>query len=49
MGGSTERGNHTPTAEFNTFADPEALDVVLCAGVPVRMVGLNLTHQALAT
>ena len=49
MGGSTERGNHTPTAEFNTYADPEALDVVLRAGVPVRMVGLNLTHQALAT
>jgi pyrimidine-specific ribonucleoside hydrolase len=49
MGGSTERGNHTPTAEFNTFADPEALDVVLNTGLPVRMVGLNLTHQALAT
>lgn len=49
MGGSTERGNHTPTAEFNSFADPEALDVVLRSGVPVRMVGLNLTHQALAT
>ncbi|MFC5999824.1 nucleoside hydrolase [Quadrisphaera sp. GCM10027208] len=49
MGGSTERGNHTPTAEFNAFADPEALDVVLTSGVPVRMVGLNLTHQALAT
>ncbi|HEY9495000.1 MAG TPA: nucleoside hydrolase [Intrasporangium sp.] len=49
MGGSTERGNHTPTAEFNTFADPEALDLVLNSGLPVRMVGLNLTHQALAT
>lgn len=49
MGGSTERGNHTPAAEFNTYADPEALDVVLSSGVPVRMVGLNLTHQALAT
>ena len=49
MGGSTERGNHTPTAEFNAFADPEALDIVLRAGFPVRMVGLNLTHQALAT
>lgn len=49
MGGSTERGNHTPTAEFNTYADPEALDVVLRSGLPVRMVGLNLTHQALAT
>ncbi|MGA9102536.1 nucleoside hydrolase [Aeromicrobium sp.] len=49
MGGSTSRGNHTPTAEFNTHSDPEALDVVLTSGVPVRMVGLNLTHQALAT
>lgn len=49
MGGSTDRGNHTPTAEFNTFADPEALDVVLRSGLSVRMVGLNLTHQALAT
>jgi len=49
MGGSTERGNHTPTAEFNTYADPEALDIVLRSGLPVRMVGLNLTHQALAT
>ena len=49
MGGSTHRGNHTPAAEFNAHADPEALDIVLNAGVPVRMVGLNLTHQALAT
>ena len=49
MGGSTERGNHTPYAEFNTFADPEALDLVLNAGLTTYMVGLNLTHQALAT
>lgn len=49
MGGSTERGNHTPAAEFNSYADPEALDVVLTSGLPIRMVGLNLTHQALAT
>lgn len=49
MGGSTERGNHTPYAEFNSFADPLALEVVLSAGLPVTMVGLNLTHQALAT
>jgi len=48
MGGSTERGNHTPSAEFNTFADPEALQEVIDSGIPVRMVGLNLTHQALA-
>ena len=49
MGGSVDRGNHTPTAEFNTFADPEALAVVLESGLPIKMVGLNLTHQALAT
>ncbi len=49
MGGSTERGNHTPAAEFNTYVDPEALEVVLRSEIPVRMVGLNLTHQALAT
>ena len=49
MGGSVDRGNHTPTAEFNTYADPEALAVVIESGLPVRMVGLNLTHQALAT
>ncbi len=49
MGGSVDRGNHTPTAEFNAYADPEALAVVLGSGLPVRMVGLNLTHQALAT
>ncbi len=49
MGGSTERGNHTPAAEFNAYADPESLQLVLNSGVPLRMVGLNLTHQALAT
>lgn len=49
MGGSADRGNHTPTAEFNTYSDPEALAIVLASGLPVSMVGLNLTHQALAT
>ena len=49
MGGSVDRGTHTPTAEFNTYADPEALEVVLGSGLPIKMVGLNLTHQALAT
>jgi purine nucleosidase/pyrimidine-specific ribonucleoside hydrolase len=49
MGGSTERGNRTPYAEFNAYTDPEAAAVVLESGVPLTMVGLNLTHQALAT
>jgi purine nucleosidase/pyrimidine-specific ribonucleoside hydrolase len=49
MGGSTDRGNWTPAAEFNIWADPEAADAVFRSGVPVTMCGLNLTHQALAT
>jgi pyrimidine-specific ribonucleoside hydrolase len=49
MGGSTNGGNHTPSAEFNTYADPEALQEVIDSGLAIRMVGLNLTHQALAT
>ena len=49
MGGSTDRGNRTPYAEFNIWVDPEAAERVFASGVPVTMVGLNLTHQALAT
>ena len=49
MGGSYTRGNSTPTAEFNIFADPEAAANVFEADWPVTMVGLDLTHQALAT
>ncbi|MEF3404598.1 nucleoside hydrolase [Agromyces sp. CCNWLW203] len=49
MGGSTERGNATPYAEFNALVDPEALDVVLRSGVRFTMVGLNVTHLALVT
>jgi purine nucleosidase len=49
MGGSTGRGNHAPYAEFNVYVDPEAAERVLASGVPVTMVGLNLTHQAIAT
>jgi purine nucleosidase/pyrimidine-specific ribonucleoside hydrolase len=49
MGGSTERGNTTPYAEFNIYVDPEAAAIVFASGVPVTMVGLNVTHQALVT
>ena len=49
MGGSTGRGNTTPAAEFNIFVDPEAAAIVFESGVPLTMVGLNLTHQARAT
>ncbi|GAA1507852.1 purine nucleosidase/pyrimidine-specific ribonucleoside hydrolase [Agromyces terreus] len=49
MGGSTERGNATPYAEFNALVDPEALALVLGSGVRFTMVGLNVTHRALVT
>jgi purine nucleosidase len=49
MGGSTDRGNRAPYAEFNIWADPEAAARVFASDVPVTMIGLNLTHQALAT
>ena len=49
MGGSTDRGNTTPYGEFNIVTDPEAADVVLRSGLPLTMIGLNVTHLARAT
>jgi inosine-uridine nucleoside N-ribohydrolase len=49
MGGAHTRGNATPAAEFNIFVDPEAAAIVFDAGWPITMIGLDLTHQALAT
>lgn len=49
MGGSASRGNRTPYAEFNIWMDPEACDVVLKSGLPLTMIGLDVTHQALIT
>jgi inosine-uridine nucleoside N-ribohydrolase len=49
MGGSTARGNVRPYAEFNIWVDPEAADQVFASGLPVTMVGLNVSHQALVT
>jgi inosine-uridine nucleoside N-ribohydrolase len=46
MGGAIAGGNVTPSAEFNVFSDPEAAAVVFDAGLPVTMIGLDVTHQA---
>jgi len=46
MGGSIGDGNTTVSAEFNVYADPEAAAIVFEAGVPITMMGLDVTHQA---
>ena len=47
MGGSLSGGNITPAAEFNFYVDPEAARVVFDSGVPILMVGLDVTHKVL--
>ncbi|WP_394217042.1 nucleoside hydrolase [Brachybacterium vulturis] len=49
MGGGYHEGNWTPVAEFNIWVDPEAAHIVFDEEWPLTMVGLDLTHQALAT
>ncbi|HLJ98582.1 MAG TPA: nucleoside hydrolase [Streptosporangiaceae bacterium] len=43
MGGSSGRGNVTPAAEYNMWADPEAASIVFGAGWTVRVLGLDVT------
>ncbi len=49
MGGSYHGGNRSAVAEFNILIDPEAAHIVFNEKWPLTMVGLDLTHQALAT
>ena len=49
MGGAIAEGNITPAAEFNAFVDPEAAAIVFASGIPLTMVGLDVTHMALFT
>jgi len=45
MGGTLGRGNVTRVAEFNAFADPHAVRVVLDSGVRLRVIGLDVTER----
>lgn len=50
MGGAMrEGGNTTPSAEFNILVDPHAAHVVFGCGRPIVAMGLDVTHQVLAT
>ena len=49
MGGAVGEGNATPAAEFNAFVDPEAAAAVFASGIPLTMIGLDVTHKALFT
>lgn len=48
-GGFFEGGNVTPAAEFNIYVDPQAARVVFEAGIPITLLPLDVTHQALTT
>ena len=46
MGGAAMcLGNTTPSAEFNIYVDPHAANIVLNSGIPLTMMGLDVTHQ----
>lgn len=46
MGGSTDKGNITKYAEANIGHDRFAADIVFKSGVPIDMIGLNVTLKA---
>ena len=46
MGGAAiTLGNITPVAEFNIYVDPQAANIVLNSGIPLVMMGLDVTHK----
>jgi inosine-uridine nucleoside N-ribohydrolase len=49
MGGAIGPGNMTAAAEFNIWIDPEAAERVFESGLPLTMVGLDVTNRAVLT
>lgn len=46
MGGVINGGNCTCVSEFNIYVDPEAASIVFNSGIPIIMLGLDITHKA---
>ncbi len=50
MGGAvTVPGNVTAVAEFNIYVDPEAAQVVFASGLPITLIGLDVTERVRLT
>jgi purine nucleosidase len=50
MGGTIRHeGNTTALAEFNTYVDPHAAQIVYQAGIPTTLVPLDVTYQCILT
>ena len=50
MGGAIRHeGNTTALAEFNTYVDPHAAQIVYQAGIPATLVPLDVTYQCILT